>query len=147
MCVGASGRFGSRRETKPRPPPPPFTTTPPPRTSRCFMHTRSVAWDEQACQTYRREALRALCVTWNVGESKPEAGSAFFRWVHEQAFNTQLAVMGLQEIEMGSSSGGCGAGWPPRRRQQFLVPALSGARLPVAPTCACLVRQEPTCLS
>ena len=47
-----------------------------------------------------------LCVTWNVGESKPEPGSPFFRWVHEAAFNTQLAVVGLQEIEMGSSSGG-----------------------------------------
>ena len=65
-----------------------------------------MSWDEQACQTFRRESLRVLCVTWNVGESKPDPGSPFFRWVHETAFNTQLAVVGLQEIEMGSSSGG-----------------------------------------
>jgi hypothetical protein len=49
-----------------------------------------------------------LAVTWNVGESKPEAGSPFFRWVHEAAANMQLAVVALQEIEMGSSSGGQG---------------------------------------
>lgn len=66
---------------------------------------RSVAWDEEAVQTFRRESLRVLAVTWNVGESKPEPGSPFFRWVHEAAFPTQLVVVGLQEIEMGSSSG------------------------------------------
>jgi phosphatidylinositol-bisphosphatase len=63
-----------------------------------------VAWDEEAVQTFRRESLRVLAVTWNVGESKPEPGSPFFRWVHEAAFPTQLVVVGLQEIEMGSSS-------------------------------------------
>lgn len=47
-----------------------------------------------------------LCVTWNVGESKPPADSPFFQRLHEAAFNTQLVVVGLQEIEMGSSSGG-----------------------------------------
>ena len=70
--------------------------------------SRSVAWDEEAVQTFRRESLRVLAVTWNVGESKPEPGSPFFRWVHEAAFPTQLVVVGLQEIEMGSSSGGWG---------------------------------------
>ncbi|KAL4426187.1 hypothetical protein ABPG77_007469 [Micractinium sp. CCAP 211/92] len=63
-----------------------------------------ISWDEEARGTYRRESLRLLCVTWNVGESKPEPGSPFFRWVHEAAFDAQLAVVGLQEIEMGSSS-------------------------------------------
>jgi hypothetical protein len=74
----------------------------------------SASWDEQACTTFRRESLRALCVTWNVGESKPDPGSPFFRWVHEAAFGAQLAVVGLQEIEMGSSSGGLPGGWDRR---------------------------------
>lgn len=70
-----------------------------------------MAWDEEAVQTFRRESLHVLAVTWNVGESKPEGGSPFFRWVHEAAFPTQLVVVGLQEIEMGSSSGGLLEGW------------------------------------
>ena len=84
-------------------PPPPSPLSPLPSPS-----PRSVSWDEQAVQTFRRESLRVLAVTWNVGESKPEPGSPFFRWVHEAAFPTQLVVVGLQEIEMGSSSGGLG---------------------------------------
>ena len=82
------------------------TTVPPPP-----LPPRSVSWDEQAVQTFRRESLKVLCVTWNVGESKPDPGAPFFRWVHEAAFSTQLAVVGLQEIEMGSSSGALGWGW------------------------------------
>ncbi|KAL4853623.1 Type II inositol polyphosphate 5-phosphatase 15 [Chlorella vulgaris] len=71
----------------------------------CTADAEALAsWDEQACTTFQRQSLRVLCVTWNVGESKPDPGSAFFRWVHEAAFNTQLVVLGLQEIEMGSSS-------------------------------------------
>ena len=56
---------------------------------------------------FRRESMRELCVTWNVGESKPDPGSPprppSPRWVHKTAFNTQLPA--LQEIKIGSSTG------------------------------------------
>ena len=50
-----------------------------------------------------RKSLEVLCLTWNVGESKPE-GSPFFRWVAERARSAAVVVICLQEIEMGSSS-------------------------------------------
>ena len=49
------------------------------------------------------KAVDVLCLTWNVGESKPE-GSPFFRWVAEKARSASVVVIALQEIEMGSSS-------------------------------------------
>ena len=66
---------------------------------------RRVRWDEQAIETYRRESVKLVAVTWNVGESKPASSSAFFRWLKETTFGCQVAMVALQEIEMGSSSG------------------------------------------
>ena len=77
---------------------------------RCHAPHR-VRWDEQAIETYSRESVKVLAVTWNVGESKPGSSSSFFRWLKETAFGSQVAVVALQEIEMGSSSGeGCTLG-------------------------------------
>lgn len=44
-----------------------------------------------------------LCLTWNVNEQKPQQ-SIFFERVSELAAGTQLAVFGLEEIEMGGGS-------------------------------------------
>lgn len=51
-----------------------------------------------------RQRLEVLCVTWNVNEQKPEAGSPFFRWLGELGRGAGLACLALQEIEMGGQS-------------------------------------------
>ncbi len=63
-----------------------------------------VAWDEQATRVVKRETVRTLCVTWNVNEQKPDAGSDVFAHIAASAAGAQVAVFGLQEIEMGSAS-------------------------------------------
>lgn len=47
-----------------------------------------------------------LCLTWNVNETKLDPNSQFFKTVARKAKQKDLsvAVFGLQEIEMGSSS-------------------------------------------
>lgn len=51
-----------------------------------------------------RQRLEVLCLTWNVNEQKPEAGSPFFRWLGELGRGAGLACLALQEIEMGGQS-------------------------------------------
>ena len=48
--------------------------------------------------------LEVVCLTWNVGEGKPEPRSNFFRWLAGRAASAAIVVVGLQEIEMGSGS-------------------------------------------
>lgn len=43
-------------------------------------------------------------MTWNCGESRPPAFSSFFRWIDENSSDKSLIVVGLQEVEMGSTS-------------------------------------------
>lgn len=62
------------------------------------------AWQGERASTFTRESLNALAVTWNCGESKPDPGSAIFRWVHEHSYDKSLAVIALQEVEMGGTS-------------------------------------------
>ena len=50
-----------------------------------------------------RKELEVVCMTWNVGECKPEAPQ-FFRWLVEKARTAAVVVVTLQEIEMGGSS-------------------------------------------
>ena len=44
-----------------------------------------------------------LCLTWNVNEQRPE-GSPLFNWIADRSARASIAVVALQEIEMGSSS-------------------------------------------
>ena len=44
-----------------------------------------------------------LAITWNVNEQRPEA-SALFRLVRERSAGAQLAMVALQEVEMGGGS-------------------------------------------
>lgn len=49
--------------------------------------------------------LEVVCLTWNVGEGKPNpADSNFFRWLAKRAASAAIVVVGLQEIEMGGGS-------------------------------------------
>lgn len=51
----------------------------------------------------RRANLEMLCLTWNVNEQRPE-GSPLFNWIADLSGKASIAVVALQEIEMGSSS-------------------------------------------
>lgn len=51
----------------------------------------------------RRANLEMLCLTWNVNEQRPE-GSPLFTWLADLSGKASIAVVALQEIEMGSSS-------------------------------------------
>ena len=44
-----------------------------------------------------------LCLTWNVNEQRPE-GSPLFNWIADLSAQASIAVIALQEIEMGGSS-------------------------------------------
>lgn len=50
-----------------------------------------------------RGNLEMLCLTWNVNEQRPE-GSPLFNWIADLSGKASIAVVALQEIEMGSSS-------------------------------------------
>ena len=50
-----------------------------------------------------RANLEMLCLTWNVNEQRPE-GSPLFNWIADLSGKASIAVVALQEIEMGSSS-------------------------------------------
>ena len=53
---------------------------------------------------YSRKSLGVLAVTWNVGESRPDAGSPFFRWIAEHSADKSMIIVALQEVEMGGAS-------------------------------------------
>lgn len=53
---------------------------------------------------FSRISLGVLAVTWNCGESRPEASSPFFRWIREHSGDKSLIVVSLQEVEMGGAS-------------------------------------------
>ncbi|GAB4822767.1 hypothetical protein N2152v2_009813 [Parachlorella kessleri] len=71
-------------------------------------HDALSEWDELASSCIRHDTVHMLCVTWNVGESKPSKRSPFFTQLDGKVNVTdpgiQLVVVGLQEIEMGGSS-------------------------------------------
>ena len=50
-----------------------------------------------------RANLEMLCLTWNVNEQRPE-GSALFNWIADLSAHASIAVVALQEIEMGGGS-------------------------------------------
>lgn len=51
-----------------------------------------------------RHGHEVACLTWNVNEARPEAGTALHRWVVDLARDASLFVVALQEIESGGSS-------------------------------------------
>uniref|UniRef100_A0A1D2A7E2 EH domain-containing protein n=2 Tax=Auxenochlorella protothecoides TaxID=3075 RepID=A0A1D2A7E2_AUXPR len=68
-------------------------------------------WREVAATTFSRRSLRALALTWNVNECKPDPDSSqVFRHLRRAATlagggeGPALVAVALQEIEMGSSS-------------------------------------------
>ena len=44
-----------------------------------------------------------LCLTWNVNEQRPD-GSPLFNWIADLSAKASVAVIALQEIEMGGGS-------------------------------------------
>ena len=61
------------------------------------------AFDAEAAALVSRANLEMLCLTWNVNEQRPE-GSPLFNWIADLSAKASIAVVALQEIEMGSSS-------------------------------------------
>ena len=51
-----------------------------------------------------KESMEMLCLTWNVNEQRPDSSSSLFHWVADLSTKASIAVVALQEIEMGSSS-------------------------------------------
>ena len=47
--------------------------------------------------------LEMLCLTWNVNEQRPD-GSPLFKWIADLSARASVAVIALQEIEMGGGS-------------------------------------------
>lgn len=47
--------------------------------------------------------LEMLCLTWNVNEQRPD-GSPLFNWIADLSAKASVAVIALQEIEMGGGS-------------------------------------------
>lgn len=45
-----------------------------------------------------------MCLTWNVNEQRPDPESKLFKWVSHATVRASIAVVALQEIEMGGSS-------------------------------------------
>ena len=50
-----------------------------------------------------RANLEMLCLTWNVNEQRPD-GSPLFNWIADLGGRASIAVVALQEIEMGGGS-------------------------------------------
>ena len=50
-----------------------------------------------------RKNLEMLCLTWNVNEQRPD-GSPLFNWIADLSAKASIAVIALQEIEMGGGS-------------------------------------------
>ena len=61
------------------------------------------AFDAEAGVLVSRKNLEMLCLTWNVNEQRPE-GSPLFNWIADLSAQASIAVIALQEIEMGGSS-------------------------------------------
>ncbi|KAL3132931.1 hypothetical protein ABBQ38_006845 [Trebouxia sp. C0009 RCD-2024] len=61
------------------------------------------AYEEGAGALVSRGNLEMLCLTWNVNEQRPD-GSPLFNWIADLSGKASIAVVALQEIEMGSSS-------------------------------------------
>ncbi|KAL0054630.1 hypothetical protein WJX82_000216 [Trebouxia sp. C0006] len=67
--------------------------------------------DAAARETFETEAaalvshknLEMLCLTWNVNEQRPD-GSPLFNWIADLSAKASVAVIALQEIEMGGGS-------------------------------------------
>ncbi len=64
----------------------------------------SATYQAEAAQALETKRLQALCVTWNVNERFPEAGCPLFAWLRNTSTNCNLAMIGLQEVEMGGGS-------------------------------------------
>ena len=61
-------------------------------------------FEAEGSDCYSRTSLGVLAVTWNCGESRPDVGSAFFRWITENSVDKSMIVISLQEVEMGGAS-------------------------------------------
>ena len=61
------------------------------------------AYEEGESALVSQANLEMLCLTWNVNEQRPE-GSPLFNWIADLSGKASIAVVALQEIEMGSSS-------------------------------------------
>ena len=64
----------------------------------------SGTYQAEAAQALETKRLQALCVTWNVNERFPEAGCPLFAWLRNTSAACNLAMIGLQEVEMGGGS-------------------------------------------
>lgn len=69
----------------------------------CYKEIRT-EWEAAKGNICAKDSINVLAVTWNCGESKPEPKSSVFRWIHEHAFDKSIALIGLQEVEMGGTS-------------------------------------------
>lgn len=61
-------------------------------------------FEAEGSDCYSRTSLGVLAVTWNCGESRPDVGSSFFRWIAENSVDKSMIVISLQEVEMGGAS-------------------------------------------
>lgn len=61
------------------------------------------AFDAEGAALVSRANLEMLCLTWNVNEQRPE-GSPLFNWIADLSAGASIAVVALQEIEMGGGS-------------------------------------------
>eukprot|EP01024_Parvocaulis_polyphysoides_P034507 TRINITY_DN30553_c0_g1_i2.p2 TRINITY_DN30553_c0_g1~~TRINITY_DN30553_c0_g1_i2.p2 ORF type:complete len:315 (+),score=19.47 TRINITY_DN30553_c0_g1_i2:26-946(+) len=62
------------------------------------------AWLKASKQVVNNKALKILCGTWNVNETRPSSES-ICKWLSPNKFESaDLVVVGLQEVEMGTGS-------------------------------------------
>ena len=61
-------------------------------------------FEAEGSDCYSRTSLGVLAVTWNCGESRPDMGSSFFRWIAENSVDKAMIIISLQEVEMGGAS-------------------------------------------
>lgn len=78
-----------------------------PRQGACFCSQATsfcrATFENEAPALVSRKNLEMLCLTWNVNEQRPE-GSPLFKWIADLSANASVAVIALQEIEMGGGS-------------------------------------------
>ena len=69
------------------------------RLHRCCRET----FETEAAALVSHKNLEMLCLTWNVNEQRPD-GSPLFKWITDLSAKASVAVIALQEIEMGGGS-------------------------------------------
>uniref|UniRef100_A0A7S0S3D7 Inositol polyphosphate-related phosphatase domain-containing protein n=1 Tax=Chlamydomonas leiostraca TaxID=1034604 RepID=A0A7S0S3D7_9CHLO len=62
------------------------------------------AWKEGAREGLRVHNLRVLAGTWNVAEQRPDTNWSVRTWLGERSGRADIVCVGLQELEVGTSS-------------------------------------------